>query len=219
MCRKDCNVLFKRLHFNLQWKLIDIHVPQRIIRKDSGDCRTVFLCRNNSKPLQRPIRLFMMRYHRKWANYKRHCGCSWSSDDEPLAQSEQMLDCTQKDIRLRDGPAHFGRSLINVGQKLKLIGFLIKCVAHSCSPEDEAFILGSPALFYMVHEPSNQVQIKPPASVNVQRNLQLHSFICNHWIQKSPILSSFTLSFIGKHVFVIKPSSGIVLLLNDRNIQ
>lgn len=123
MSRKDCYVLFKRLHFNLQWKHIDIRVPQRIIRKDSGDCRTVFLCRNNSKPLQRPIRLFMMRYHRKWANYKRHCGCSWSSDDEPLAQSEKVLDCTQEDIRLWDGPAHFGRSLINVGQKLKLIGF------------------------------------------------------------------------------------------------
>lgn len=48
MSRKDCYVLFKRLHFNLQWKHIDIRVPQRIIRKDSGDCRTVFLCRNNS---------------------------------------------------------------------------------------------------------------------------------------------------------------------------
>lgn len=48
MCRKDCYVLFKRLHFNLQWKHIDIRVPQRIIRKDSGDSRTVFLCRNNS---------------------------------------------------------------------------------------------------------------------------------------------------------------------------
>ena len=88
------------IYYVCQENSVDIRVPQRIIRNDSADSRTCFLCHHNSiQTFTETNILFMTRYHRNWAG---HCGCSWSSDDESLAQSEKKCPVVHKKTSVLD---------------------------------------------------------------------------------------------------------------------